>query len=196
MRNPYGLSDKASVREFAAAVNCCMENTALTDEDGAPFGLERGFQQLRSVLQSIRDSAHRVFLFGNGGSASIAEHISSDLNNIAKTRSYPLLSTPQVTAIANDVNYDAVFSSQVVQHSEEGDLVIAISSSGASTNVLTGVAAARRQGCRVLTLSGFAPDNPLRISGNFNLYVPSGSYAVVEVVHFGFLHALATGFSI
>ncbi len=75
-------------------------------------------------------------------------------------------------------------------HAASGDLLIAITSSGRSQNILNAVRAARNAGCRVITLSGFRPDNPLRGLGNLNLYVASQEYGFVEVGHLAILHGI------
>jgi D-sedoheptulose 7-phosphate isomerase len=67
---------------------------------------------------------------------------------------------------------------------------MAISSSEKSVNILKGVKAARRQECPIITLSGFQGDNPLRLLGDFNFYVPAGAYGPVEILHHSICHCL------
>ena len=73
---------------------------------------------------------------------------------------------------------------------DAGDVLIAISSSGRSPNILLGVKAARARGCSVITLSGFDSDNPLSSMGDVNFYVPSKAYGPVEVIHHSICHCL------
>ncbi len=73
---------------------------------------------------------------------------------------------------------------------EGEDVLVAISSSGRSENILRGVEAARGKGCEVITMSGFTSDNPLRKTGRLNFYVPSDSYGYVEISHLTLCHCI------
>ena len=73
---------------------------------------------------------------------------------------------------------------------DSGDILMAISSSGRSENILLGVEAAKRKGCKVITMSGFSPDTPLRSMGDLNFYVPSDSYGYVEITHLTLCHCI------
>ena len=95
-----------------------------------------------------------------------------------------------LTCLSNDYGYEQVFAKPIEMMSQAGDLLIAISSSGRSLNILNGVAAARKNGCGVVTFSGFAADNPLRSLGNINFYVPSESYGYVEITHLSICHSI------
>jgi D-sedoheptulose 7-phosphate isomerase len=97
---------------------------------------------------------------------------------------------PAVTALANDVGYDDVFAEPLRMHARPGDVLFAISSSGRSPNICEAVEVAVDRGMKVITLSGFTPDNPLRAMGDVNFYVPSDRYGVVETAHLAILHSL------
>ena len=75
-------------------------------------------------------------------------------------------------------------------YADKDDIVCAISSSGRSENILRGVRAAQNQGCQIISLSGFDPDNPLRAMGHMNFYVPVHSYGPVEVIHHSICHCI------
>ena len=95
-----------------------------------------------------------------------------------------------LTCLGNDLGYNQVFAKQIELHARRGDLVIAISSSGRSENILNAVAAARTAECIVVTFSGFMPDNPLRSRGDVNFYTPSDRYGFVEIAHLTICHAI------
>jgi D-sedoheptulose 7-phosphate isomerase len=95
-----------------------------------------------------------------------------------------------LTCLANDLGYEQVFAAPLSRHARPGDLLIAISSSGRSTSILAGVAAARSKSAKVMTLSGFSGDNPLRSRGDMNFYVPNGLYGFVEIAHLSIVHAV------
>ena len=91
--------------------------------------------------------------------------------------------TPLLTAFSNDLSYAVAFENLVNLWADNGDMLIAISSSGKSENIIRAAKAALVKGCAVITLSGFNNDNPLRQIGQMNYYVPSGEYGYVELIH-------------
>ena len=95
-----------------------------------------------------------------------------------------------LTCLSNDYDYSEVFAKQIEWHARGEDLLIAISSSGRSANILKGVAAAKTCGAGVVTLSGFKPSNPLREMGELNVYLASESYGFVEIGHLTVLHSV------
>jgi len=114
------------------------------------------------VLNEPRDKGKRVFTFGNGGSAATASHIACDFSKGAASQDRPGLrayslndSIPLTTAWANDTDYETIFSAQLAGLADPGDVVIAISGSGNSPNVLNGVRAARIRGATTIGFSGF-----------------------------------------
>ena len=92
--------------------------------------------------------------------------------------------------MGNDLGYENVFAEQILLHAREGDLLFAISSSGASPNIIAAVKQAIETGCRVVTLSGFREDNPLRQSGKLNWYIKSPEYGFVEIAHLVICHTI------
>ena len=94
----------------------------------------------------------------------------------------------QITAISNDIGYDQVFSLPLRQRGRPGDMLVAVSSSGASPNVMAAADAARELRITLVTLTGKRPDNPLRARGDLNFYVPDDSYSLVETCHAAVLH--------
>ena len=130
-----------------------------------------------------------IYLIGNGGSCTVASHIAVDL--LKNGYRAAALSDPAVMSmLANDMGWESVFAEQLLVHARTDDVLIAISSAGRSKNILSAVDAAQLSGLRVMTLSGFAPDNSLRKRGHVNYYVPSSNYGVVEITHLAILHAI------
>jgi D-sedoheptulose 7-phosphate isomerase len=95
-----------------------------------------------------------------------------------------------LTCLSNDYGYEFVFEKQVEFHARKGDVLVAISSSGKSVNILNAVKAARKIGCSVMTFSGFDKQNPLAKLGDLNFYVDSKEYGFVEVGHVALMHAM------
>jgi len=95
-----------------------------------------------------------------------------------------------LTCVGNDFGYPHVFEKPIAMFADRGDVLIAISSGGRSENILRAVDTGLERGCRVVTLSGFRPDNPLRARGELNFYVPSESYGFVEITHLAVCHCI------
>jgi D-sedoheptulose 7-phosphate isomerase len=95
-----------------------------------------------------------------------------------------------LTCLGNDYGYEHVFAKQIEFHARAGDCLNALSSSGKSPNILNAVQAARELDCVILTLSGFSADNPLRKSGDMNLFIESPYYGFVEIGHLALCHAI------
>jgi D-sedoheptulose 7-phosphate isomerase len=150
---------------------------------GEPLSLDEGARAVLELIRSTKTNQGKAMVIGNGGSAAIASHLQNDLCKAAGMRAVVFTEAPLLTALANDDGYATAYESLVKLWASPGDLLIAISSSGRSENILRAARAARAGGCRVLTLTGFAADNPLRSMGDVNIYVPSSDYGPVEIVH-------------
>lgn len=159
----------------------------------ASISLDEGAALAVQWLAETVERATKVMCMGNGGSASICGHMLMDLSNASRVRTLAFHDYPMLTALTNDFGYEAAYSRCITLWAAVGDVVIAISSSGRSMNVLNAVKEARTRGCRIITLSGFAPDNPLRMLGDLNFYAPSCSYGFVEMAHGVLAHCLCEG---
>lgn len=132
----------------------------------------------------------KVMFIGNGASASISSHISTDFWKSGGIRAVAFNDSSLLTCISNDYGYKHVFEKPIEMFADPGDVLFAVSSSGKSENILRGAEAAKSKGCHVVTFSGFKKDNPLRSLGDFNFYVPSDAYGPVEVVHLSISHCI------
>lgn len=130
----------------------------------------------------VKDQKKLIFI-GNGGSAAIASHQALDFFNKLKIRTQTFNDPSLLTCMTNDYGYENVFVKPIGVAAERGDVLVAISSSGKSKNILRAVRAAIQKECWIVTMSGFDADNPLRAMGDINFYVPSFSYGVVEASH-------------
>lgn len=142
-----------------------------------------GIETACGLIEEVRGEKKKVIFIGNGGSAGIASHMAIDLWKNGGIKATAFNDSALLTCLSNDYGYEHVFSKPIETFAEAGDLLIAISSSGNSLNILNGVKAARAMGLKVITLSGFKPDNKLSILGDINFYVPSMEYGPVEVLH-------------
>jgi len=147
------------------------------------------------MIEALRDGG-AVYLFGNGGSAADAQHIAAELQgrftlNRPALRAFALTTnTSTITAIANDYGYERVFSRQLEGMVRSGDVVVGISTSGASPNVLQGLATARRLGAKTIALVGKNPANVLFHACDVVISVPSSITARVQECHILIGHIL------
>ena len=178
------------VNDYFETLGRMPQSAKVTDWSGSEVAFSDFFQSLIEWTKSTHKSGNSVLFVGNGGSAAVASHMAIDFSKNGGIRARAFNDASALTCLANDFSYDAVFSEQIKMHARQGDLLIAISSSGGSKNILNAAAAARAAGCRVVTLSGFKAGNPLRKTGDLNAYVPSAEYGFVEIAHLALIHAV------
>lgn len=142
-----------------------------------------GFENILSVFKNVRANEKKCFFCGNGGSAAIASHMTADFMKNGNMHTVSLYDNAVMTCMGNDYGYENVFSEQLRYLMEAGDLLIAISSSGKSQNIINAIKTAHGQDGLVITLTGFLPDNTVKQMGDYNVYVPCESYGMVESVH-------------
>jgi D-sedoheptulose 7-phosphate isomerase len=146
------------------------------------------FDATVALLKRTRQR-NQLYFIGNGGSAAIASHMAADFFNKGKFASRCFNDAAALTCIANDYGYKNVFDMQVARVVKQGDVLVAISSSGESDNILRAAKTAKMV-TDVVTLTGFKETNRLKQLGTHNFYVPSENYGIVETAHLGLLHAL------
>lgn len=154
--------------------------------------LEGQVEKIEKVARLIAEALKKgcaVYLFGNGGSAADAQHIAAELQgrftlNRPALRAFALTTnTSSITAIANDFGYERVFSRQLEGMLRDGDVVVGISTSGASPNVLQGLATAKRLGAKTVAFVGRNPANVLFSACDVVVSVPSNITARVQESH-------------
>ena len=167
-----------------------LHGAAASGMDGCPIPLADAFGRIAARAKEAHAGGHKLMFIGNGGSAGIASHMAIDYSKNGGLRSLAFNDGAALTCLGNDLGYDQVFAKQVEMHGRPGDVLIAISSSGRSPNILNAAKAARAGGIFVATLSGFDADNPLRRLGDVNLYLASHEYGFVEIGHAALCHAV------
>jgi D-sedoheptulose 7-phosphate isomerase len=163
----------------------CVE---VTRENGK-ISFSEGYDAFISNVKDFRTSQNKLIFIGNGGSAAIASHMAIDYSKAGGINAVALNDPAALTCLANDYGYEQVFSKQLYYQYRDGDILVAISSSGQSENILKAVYYLKPF-ATIFTFSGFKPDNPLRQMGHLNFYVPSDSYGFVEISHLILLHAI------
>lgn len=178
------------VDEYFKTLGTMAPSTLATDGDGNELSIADGIAWVNRSARETHAAGNKVMFVGNGGSAGITSHMATDFSKCGGVRAMTFNDASSLTCLGNDLGYENVFAQPVSMLGRPGDLLIAISSSGRSPNILNAVNAARERDCRVLTLSGFDTDNPLRVMGDMNFYVPARAYGFVEITHLALLHAV------
>ncbi len=173
----------AGPRGYFSAFARLLDQVAITTDRGEPVAVDDAVDSVVDSIVSAKESGAKVLLIGNGGSAAIVSHMQNDLCKTVGVRAMVFTEGPLLTATANDHGYHAVFHRPIELWADAQDLLIAVSSSGESENILKAATAARAKGCRVVTMTGFRPANRLRQIGNVNVYVPASTYGYVETAH-------------
>jgi len=167
--------------------------TEVRDQSGVAIELDDAISSFMQLVRETSAAGGKLMLIGNGGSASIASHIAIDFVRNRCINAMAFNDPMFLTCLSNDLGYENAFAFQIERFCEANDILIAISSSGRSANILNAVAAARRRNARVITFSGFGDRNPLRQLGDLNFYVPSSQYGFVELIHCSLCHCVIDG---
>ncbi len=152
------------------------------------------------LLEETMNNEGNIYVFGNGGSSATASHFQNDFNkgvseHTEKKFRFICLNdnVPTVMAIANDIGFEEVFRFQLQGKLQEGDIVMAISGSGNSKNVLNAVEYAKEQGCKVIGLTGYNGGRLKELS-DISLHAPVQSMQITEDIHMIFDHLMMSVF--
>jgi len=179
---------KRFTKEYLAEINRLLDSmeTDLVDE----------MDKLASILTKARQDKKTVFTMGNGGSASTASHIAQDIAKCTIVEGLPRFkvialtdSIPSMLAWANDASYEEIFVEQLKNLMEPGDVVIGISGSGNSMNVIKAIEYANSNGGLTIGFSGYDGGKLLKCAQE-NVHIPSNSMQRVEDIHLLTLHLL------
>ena len=138
---------------------------------------------LKDLILASQILGKKMIIAGNGGSAAIASHCAVDFTKAAGIRCVNFNEASLITCFANDYGYEHWLEKALEFYADQGDLVVLISSSGRSMNMIRAAEYAVQQGLSLVTLTGFAASNPLRSRGDVNLWVKSRSYNMIETLH-------------
>ncbi|MBC8225586.1 MAG: SIS domain-containing protein [Gammaproteobacteria bacterium] len=156
--------------------------------------------ELRSIVSVLEENItnkHKIFTCGNGGSSAIAEHFTCDFvkGSSTETDIQPIVfslpsNTSLITAIANDISYDDIFSLQVEKYASKDDILLAISCSGNSPNIISALELAKSKGMSTISFLGFDGGKALELS-EYCIHINIHNYGIVEDIHQSLMHMLA-----
>ena len=147
------------------------------------------------LIMSAKEKNAKVLFFGNGGSAAIASHLSVDLMRSLNIRGLNFNEADLITCFSNDFGYSEWVAETIRLHADNGDVVVLVSSSGESSNIINAAEATNEMGIDLVTFSGFDSNNSLRKLGLINFWVNSKNYNVVEMTHHIWLLAMIEALS-
>jgi len=177
-----------TVTEYFHKLSHLMLTSEVTNLQGVDLPLDQGTDEAVQMILKVGAASNKVMLVGNGGSSAIVSHVQNDLCKAVGSRALVFTEQPLLTALANDHGYGCVFERPIELWAEPDDLLLTVSSSGQSESIIRAIEAAREKGCRVITLSGFSPENASRRMGDLNFYVASDVYGYVETSHAALCH--------
>jgi D-sedoheptulose 7-phosphate isomerase len=161
-----------------------LKETKVYGQDHTPCkDYEEAMGKLVALFSDIKKNGRQVFFIGNGGSAAIASHMTADFMKNGGMKTYSLYDNSVTTCMGNDYGYEYIFSRPLEFLGNEGDLLVAISSSGNSQNIVNAILVAQEKQMKIVTLSGFDRENRIVGMGTYNVHVPVRHYGMVESIH-------------
>ena len=165
-----------------------LRGMAVTDRSGAVLSPSEGVARWVAMTRATHDRGGQLYIIGNGGSAGMASHMAADACKNGHLRAMAFNDVALLTATSNDLAYDQVFSLPLERLARPGDLLIAISSSWNSPNIVRALETSRRLSLEAVTLTGMHADNRARMLGDVNFHVPLIRYGWTESAHQVILH--------
>ena len=146
--------------------------------------------KIKLFWENAHLNGHKVIFVGNGGSAAMASHCAVDLTKSAGIRAINFNEADLITCFANDFGYEHWVEKAIEFYGEEGDVIVLISSSGNSPNIVNAAKKAKKNNLTLITSTGFDANNKLCKEGNVNVWVDSRAYNIVEMTHHIWLLAI------
>ena len=182
------MNKETYYQAYICAMHKALSDLLVTDQACRQLTAQEGFDRWRDWTWEVKAQGRTCYFVGNGASAMMASHMAVDGTKNAGVNSLAFNDPAFLTAIGNDLSYEEVFSFPLQRFGRPGDLLVTISSSGNSPNVVRAIGCAREVGLRVITLSSMKSDNKSRAQGDLNFYIPAKTYGVAESSHAILLH--------
>ena len=147
-------------------------------------------EKASKIVNEASSNNKKIIIVGNGGSAAISSHVAVDFTKAAGIRAINFNEADLITCFSNDYGYENWVSEALKSYSDFGDVIILISSSGESMNIINAANTARDMKNKILTFSGFSSSNSLRSLGDVNFWIDSRSYNYIEMTHHIWLVAI------
>lgn len=171
------------VQDYLDKIKDLLDHIAITDGKSERYEYSDGIDKIVEILKICKIQKGCLYICGNGGSAGIAQHMTADFLKNGGIRTYNMYGQSTITCISNDLTYEYVFCKQLEMLAECNDILIAISSSGESENIIRAIQEMRKVKGKVITFTGFLEENRIKRMGDINIYVPAERYGMVESIH-------------
>jgi len=149
------------------------------------------FVEIKRIMFELKEKKNKIYFFGNGASAAFANHMALDFSKNGKILARSLSDSAMLTALSNDYSYEGAMVEYLkIEEVSAGDLVITISSSGNSPNIVNVLKFCKENNIPTLALSGLKEENQSILLAEHSIYVPMKTYGIVECVHQIFLHSI------
>ena len=165
-----------------------LKKICVTDRQEVELHIHEGLKSWCDLTLKVQENENTMYLIGNGASATMASHMAADFSKNCECRSMAFNDIALMTAISNDISYEQCFATPLFRFAKKDDLLVTISSSGNSSNIINAIKTARELDLGVVTLSGLSSDNISRKLGDLNFYLPAQTYGLVESCHQVLLH--------
>lgn len=172
---------------YIANVTNALSSMVVTDAEFGVIDPEEGFARWCAMARR-RTAEGFLHFIGNGASASLASHFAADITKNCGVRACVHSDAALITALGNDFGYENAFAVALARYAKKGDMLVAISSSGESANIVNACLKAAEIGMEAVTVSAKKPDNRLRRLGILNFYFPAPTFSLAESAHAVVLH--------
>jgi len=183
------MSDNYAKNYFNAISEALSKSTFSIK--GQSVSLESMFERINQLLIDTRNCNGKIFFLGNGASAAFANHMALDFSKNGKILSRSLSDSAMLTALSNDYSYDGAMTEFLkIESVNKNDIIISISSSGNSKNIVNALEYCKSNNINSIALSGLKNNNKSIELADYSIYVPMKTYGIVECTHQIFLHLI------
>lgn len=174
-------------QDYMEKIQDILGRLAVTDEQGRAIAPEDGFARWTDMACGLPANGS-LHLIGNGASAAMASHYAADITKNCGIRAMVFTDCALVTALGNDNGFENAYAVALNRYARQADLLVAISSSGESPNIVNACHEAKQLGVGIVTITGKKPSNTVRKMGMLNFHVPAPSFSLAESAHAVILH--------
>ena len=167
------MNDSDLIQDFLARYENALLKTDVSKE----------LLQMKQDMLEVQAKGNKVIIAGNGGSAAMASHVAVDFSKQGNVRTVNFNEPDLITCFANDYGFEHWIAKALEVYADNGDMVILISSSGSSINMINAAEASKKIGLKVVTFTGFSEENPLKQLGDVNVWLDSKAYNIIENTH-------------
>ena len=174
--------------KYCASHDAALASLEVTTRSGEAMSHDQGLEALCELSRKLVEAGQNQYMVGNGASAAFSNHMALDWTKNGRVPTHSFTNPALLTAMGNDLGFEESFSAPLSWYAKSGDLLVTISSSGNSANIIKTIEVALDKSMSVVTFSGLKPDNQSRKLGDLNFYIPAKTYGIVECAHQVLLH--------